>query len=121
MVQFNNSIFLSEKTSVDRDFSLAYFMRENGCFPPGADIKKILEFYFQLNSLEMNCESNAVMAGTLANGGICPITGERVLKSSAVGHCLALMSSCGMSISSGQFAFNVSIARPQNFFFDFCY
>ena len=48
MVQFNNSIFLSEKSAMDRDFSLAYFMRENKCFPPGADIKKILEFYFQV-------------------------------------------------------------------------
>ena len=48
MVQFNNSIFLSEKSSMDRDFSLAYFMRENKCFPPGAEIKKILEFYFQV-------------------------------------------------------------------------
>ena len=56
----------------------------------------------------MNCESNSVMAGTLANGGVCPITGERVLQSDAVGHVLSLMSSCGMSIYSGQFAFNVS-------------
>ena len=50
MVEFNNSLFLSEKTSMDRDFALAYFMRENKCFPPGADIKKILEFYFQVKS-----------------------------------------------------------------------
>ena len=35
-------------------------------------------------------------------------TGERVLNSEAVGHVLSLMSSCGMSIYSGQFAFNVS-------------
>ena len=52
MVQFNNSLLLSLKSSMDRDFSLAYFMRENGCFPPGADIKKILEFYFPLKN---NC------------------------------------------------------------------
>ena len=52
MVQFNNSIFLSEKSSMDRDFSLAYFMRENKCFPPGAEIKKILEFYFQVCDLD---------------------------------------------------------------------
>ena len=44
----HNSIFLSEKSAMDRDFSLAYFMRENKCFPPGAEIKKILEFYFQV-------------------------------------------------------------------------
>ena len=48
MVQYNNSVFLSEKSSMDSDFSLAYFMRENKCFPPGAEIKKILEFYFQV-------------------------------------------------------------------------
>ena len=55
MVEFNNSLFLSEKNSMDRDFSLAYFMRENKCFPPGADIKKILEFYFQVNLLSLSC------------------------------------------------------------------
>ena len=49
MVQFNNSLLLSLKMGMDRDTSLAYFMRENGCFPPGADIKKILEFYFQVS------------------------------------------------------------------------
>jgi len=41
-------MFLAEKSSVDSVFSLAYFMRENQCFPAGADIKKILEFYFQV-------------------------------------------------------------------------
>ena len=51
VVQFNNSIYLAEKTSVDRDFALAYFLRENKCFPPGADIKKILELYFQVLKL----------------------------------------------------------------------
>ena len=48
------------------------------------------------------------MAGTLANGGICPITGERILNSAATGHVLSLMSSCGLGTYSGQFAFNVS-------------
>ena len=51
LVQFNNSLFLSEKRSKDRDYSLAYFMRENKCFPPGAEIKKILDFYSQVNYL----------------------------------------------------------------------
>ena len=54
-------------------------------------------------SLEMNCESMSIMAATLANGGICPITGKRVLESQAVRNVLSLMYSCGMYNYSGQF------------------
>lgn len=48
------------------------------------------------------------MAATLANGGICPITGTRVLGAGAVRNTLSLMYSCGMYDYSGQFAFTVS-------------
>ena len=56
----------------------------------------------------MNCQSNAVMAATLANNGTCPITGQKILDDDAVQHVRSLMYSCGMAIYSGQFAFNVS-------------
>uniref|UniRef100_A0A8C2Z6L0 glutaminase n=1 Tax=Cyclopterus lumpus TaxID=8103 RepID=A0A8C2Z6L0_CYCLU len=49
------------------------------------------------------------MAATLANGGICPITGESVLSSEAVRNTLSLMHSCGMYDFSGQFAFHVGL------------
>lgn len=49
------------------------------------------------------------MAATLANGGICPITGESVLSAEAVRNTLSLMHSCGMYDFSGQFAFHVSV------------
>ena len=57
----------------------------------------------------MNCQSNAVMAATLANNGTCPITGEKIFDADAVQHVRSLMYSCGMAIYSGQFAFNVNI------------
>lgn len=59
-------------------------------------------------AMEANCETMSVMAATLANGGICPITEEKVLKPDSVRDVLSLMHSCGMYDYSGQFAFKVS-------------
>ncbi len=60
-------------------------------------------------SLEVNCHSVSVMASTLANGGICPITEEQVITTSSVRDVLSLMHSCGMYDYSGQFAFKVGL------------
>ena len=57
--------------------------------------------------MEVTTESVSVMAATLANGGICPITGDQVLQPAAVRDVLSLMHSCGMYDYSGQFAFKV--------------
>ena len=51
------------------------------------------------------------MAATLANGGICPLTGQEVLSEISVQHTLSLMHSCGMYDYSGQFAFKVRLQR----------
>ncbi|CAK5081348.1 unnamed protein product [Meloidogyne enterolobii] len=109
-VGFNNAVFLSETNTADRNYALAYFMKENGCFPPGTgNLKEALDFYFQLCSLEVTCEGMAVMASTLANGGVCPLTGERCIGSRPCRDVLSLMNSCGMYDYSGQFAFHVGL------------
>lgn len=108
-VAFNNSVYLSERATADRNFALGYYMRENKCFPPEADLVETLEFYFQLCSIEVTAQSGSVIAATLANGGICPTTGDKVLDSSAVRNTLSLMHSCGMYDYSGQFAFKVGL------------
>jgi len=59
--------------------------------------------------METNGETAAVMAATLANGGICPISGQKVMKSDSVRDVLSLMHSCGMYDYSGQFAFKVGL------------
>nr|XP_050860952.1 glutaminase kidney isoform, mitochondrial isoform X6 [Vespula vulgaris] len=106
---FNNAVFLSEREAADRNYALGFYMRENKCYPDKTNLREIMDFYFQCCSMEANCETMAVMAATLANGGICPITEEKVLKPDSVRDVLSLMHSCGMYDYSGQFAFKVGI------------
>ncbi len=106
---FNNSIYLSEKNSSDRNFALAYFMRERNTFPAGTNILETLNFYFQCCAIDMTCESMAVVAGALAASGVNPLTGKRIFRPAVVKHCLSLMYSCGMYNYSGEFAFTVGL------------
>jgi glutaminase len=59
-------------------------MMSKEAFPKGIDIQKVLEFYFMNCSLEADTDTLAVVAATLANGGINPLTDEQVLQSSTV-------------------------------------
>ena len=73
----------------------------------------MIEMYlslFKTCSLEMTAESESVIAATLANGGVCPITGERILRPASVRNVLSLMLSCGLYNYSGDFAFKVHIS-----------
>uniref|UniRef100_A0A6Q2X9W8 glutaminase n=1 Tax=Esox lucius TaxID=8010 RepID=A0A6Q2X9W8_ESOLU len=85
-VGFSNATFQSERESGDRNFAIGYYLKEK-------------KFLYRAS----------VMAATLANGGFCPITGERVLGPEAVRNTLSLMHSCGMYDFSGQFAFHVGL------------
>ncbi|MGW1530471.1 glutaminase A [Streptomyces sp. NPDC002159] len=108
-VGFNNAVYLSERRSADRNFALGYFMREHGSFPDFTNLVETLEFYFQCCSIEVDARSMSVVAASLANGGVNPLTGDRIFSADTVRKCLSLMSSCGMYDYSGEFAFTIGL------------
>mgnify|MGYP003649611203 CR=1 FL=1 len=108
-VSFNNAVYLSERQTADRNFALAYFMREKNAFPEKTNLTETLEFYFQCCSIESCTYDVSLAAATLANAGTNPLTGNVIFKSSTVQNCLSLMLSCGMYDFSGEFAFKIGL------------
>jgi glutaminase len=106
---FNNAVWHSERETADRNFALAHHMRERGAFPSGTSIPSTLDYYFSACSIEVTARAVATMGATFANGGVCPVSGERVFGEETVKNCLSMMSSCGMYDYSGEFAFTVGI------------
>jgi len=108
-VGFCPATYLSELNTADRNFALAYYMKDVYAFPEGTDLQKTLEFYFQCCSILLNTREMANVAATLAAGGICPITGKRVFNPETVRSTLSVMFSCGMYDYSGEFSYYVGI------------
>jgi glutaminase len=49
------------------------------------------------------------MAATLANGGVNPLTKDRVFNADTVRNCLSIMYACGMYDYSGEFSFRIGL------------
>jgi glutaminase len=109
-IGFDNSVFLSEKDTADRNFALTYYMQENGVFPKDKNsLDDTLDLYFQLCSVLVTTESLSSMAATLANGGTCPITNKKIVSPDTVKCALQLMLSCGMYDFSGEWSISVGL------------
>lgn len=111
-IGFDNSVYLSEQHHADRNISLAYHMREYNSFKfpiTPNEIQDSLNLYFQSCSILVNSKMGSIIAATLANGGICPITSEQVFSIETVRDCLTLMYGCGMYDYSGEFSFQVGL------------
>ena len=60
---YSNATYLSERMCGDRNFALAYFMKERKVFPKKINILDILEFYFQCCSLTSSTDKLSIVAG----------------------------------------------------------
>ncbi|MFB2897521.1 glutaminase A [Aerosakkonemataceae cyanobacterium BLCC-F50] len=101
------SVFMSERTTGHRNRAMAHLMLNFGMIDH--KIEEVLDLYFQQCSLMVNCQDLAVMAATLANNGINPVTGEQAVKSDYVRDILSVMYTCGMYNFAGEWAYKVGL------------
>ncbi|CUU58390.1 glutaminase [Parafrankia irregularis] len=103
----NERVFTSERGTGDRNRAIGFLMRGAGALRGSVD--EICDVYFRQCSVEVTAADLAVMAGTLAHGGVNPRTGERVLDEEHVNHVLTVMVTCGMYDRAGTWLFRVGL------------
>ncbi|MES1021298.1 glutaminase A [Gloeocapsa sp. BRSZ] len=103
----NVPVFLSEKATGYRNRAIAYLMLNFGMV--GDKIDETLDLYFQQCSILVNAKDLAMLAATLANGGINPVTKERAIDERYVQDVISVMLSCGMYDASGEWAYRVGL------------
>lgn len=107
VLDINEQVYLSEKSTGHRNRSLAYFMKSIGAIE--GDVEDILDVYFKQCSIEANCRDIARIGAMLANDGVLPWNGERVVSREVARIVKTIMVTCGMYDASGEFAVHIGI------------
>lgn len=106
-LDMDEGVFHSETETGHRNRAIAYLMRNSDMIK--GEPKDVLEIYFRQCSMLVNCRDLAIMAATLANDGVNPVTGDTAMPAEFVQDVLSVMLSCGMYDYAGQWAYEVGI------------
>ncbi len=100
-------VYRSEIETGHRNRAIAYLELNAGMIQ--GNVEEHLDLYFMQCSILVTARDLAVMAATLANGGINPITGQRALRADHVRDVLSVMTTCGMYDFAGGWQFTVGL------------
>ncbi len=103
----DEAVFTSERDTGFRNRAIGYLLRNAGILDEDPD--PILDLYFRQCSVLVDCRDLAVMAATLAGGGVNPLTGVRALDAASVESVLSIMASCGMYDFAGEWMCHVGL------------
>lgn len=106
-VKIDEKVYRSERTTGHRNRAIGYMLRNFDII--SSDPNPVLELYFQQCSILVDCRDLAVMAATLANGGLNPLTGRRAVKNEYVENILSVMGTCGMYDYAGEWIYRVGM------------
>src|SRR3954454_13041463 len=103
----DDAVYASESLTGDRNRAIGYLLRNNAVIKD--NVEAVLEVYFRQCAILVTARDIAVMAATLANRGINPVTGEQVLSAYAISRTLSVMTSSGMYDYAGEWIYRVGI------------
>ncbi|MET7368892.1 glutaminase A [Streptomyces sp. NPDC005566] len=103
----DEEVYVSEAATGDRNRALAYLIRSTGTLH--VDPVAAVDTYFRQCSVRVTAVDLAMMAATLAHGGVNPITSESVVSPAVAAQVLAVMATCGMYNASGDWLLRVGL------------
>lgn len=106
-INYNPGVALSEKSTGYRNYALVNLMKSFGNIRN--DIETVMDIYFHICSINMSCRELSRSFLFLANNGVVPYSGERILSPSRTKRSNALMQSCGFYDEAGEFTFKVGL------------
>jgi glutaminase len=106
-LEVDTDVYESERDTGHRNRAIGHMLRAFGVLE--CDPDEALDLYFRQCSVSVDCRDLSLMAGTLANGGVNPLTGDRVLARDLVDRVLSVMTTCGMYDSAGEWVVDVGM------------
>jgi len=106
-LNYSDKIADSEKAHGYRNTALCNFIKSFGNIDN--EPAEVLDFYFDMCSLELNCQQLSHTFAFLANGGRKIVDGKKIISKSKCKRINALMLTCGFYDESGEFAFKVGL------------
>ena len=106
-IDYSRRVAQSEREHADRNLAMAHFMKSFGNFRNPVEL--VIDAYCRQCAIEMSCVDLARAVAFLANGGVVPWTGERILSPTSAKRMSALMLTCGTYDAAGDFVYRVGL------------
>jgi glutaminase len=103
----DEAVYKSESATGDRNRAIGYLLRTNAVIKD--NVAEVLDVYFRQCAILVTARDIAIMAATLANRGVNPVTGEQVTTPYAIARTLSVMTSSGMYDYAGEWIYRVGI------------
>ena len=106
-LEVDREVYESERDTGHRNRAIGHMLRGFGILEEDPEVA--LDLYFRQCAVAVDCRDLSLMAATLANGGVNPLSGERALDREVVDRVLSVMTTCGMYDSAGEWVVDVGM------------
>jgi glutaminase len=106
-IQIDHAVYRSERATGHRNRAIGFLALNAGMIAEPIDDH--LDLYFEQCSILVSARDLAVMAATVANNGVNPLTGVRAIETRYIKYVLSVMHSCGMYDYSGEWSYRIGL------------